>query len=326
MVLYNFTNNSHTYAIVATDKVLVEYNSGDASNFVAVDQSNASTMDGTLSYSEYLTVGGTTTPYSQTTDNNHQHMAGDSTSTDYIRLGEKVVNSSSVLFGKVLGEVDVYGGRSNTSVTGTVYVRIRDSSDNIKFEFPSQNVTAFAQTGSIGATPVAFVDNTNTYALAVGDRVLVEYNAGSSSNYFRVAEDNTGPIDGSNTIQTWYHSSWSDQSGRDWMAVMKTVSGAGVYSTNTAKDLEGNMWSGTTGGGGGTGGGITSTKIYSVDTVNAPNHLDSNSSDYQRVGEQAATSDSMLIGQIITQVDAWLSKGNSPTGTITITSSYFIHA
>jgi len=316
MKLYTFLNSSNAYSIVLGDKVLVEFSGGNSSNYVAVDESAASTVDGTASYSEYYSTGASTTPYSQTTDNNHQHMAGTSTSTDYIRFGEKVVNSTSVLFGKVLGEVDVYGARANTSTSGTVYCRIRDSSDNIKFEFPSHPVTDWCQSGSICASPVAFIDNTNTYALAVGDRVLVEYNV-NSSNYFRVAEDNTGPIDGGNTIETWYHSSWSDQSGRDAMMVMKTVSGAGTYTTNTAKDMEGNMWIGSTGGGGGGGGAITSTKIYSVASTNTPNHLDSNTGDYQRAGVLVNTSDSILFGQVITQVDAWLSINGSPTGTIT---------
>ncbi len=222
------------------------------------------------------------------------------------------------MFGKVLGQVDMYGARATTSTTGTCYVRIRDSSDNIKFEFPSHSITEFCQSGSICATPVSFIDNTNTYALAVGDRVLFEFSGGSSTNYFRGADDNgTNHIDTTNTVKTFYDGSYTEETTNDNMMVMKTVTGAGVYSTNTAKDLEGNMWSGTSGGGGGTGGTITSTKIYSVDTVHTPNHLDSNTGDYQRAGVIVNTSDSILFGQIITQVDAWLDKDGAPTGTVT---------
>jgi hypothetical protein len=317
MKLYTFTNTGNAYTIVATDKVLVEFGAGNSTNYVAVDESAASTMDGVLSYSEYFSTGSSTTPYSQTTDTNHQHMAGDSTSTDYKRLGEKVVNSSSVLFGKIIGQVDVYGARSNTSVTGTVSCNIRKGSDDsIAFAFPTHNVTDWCQSGSICASPVSFIDNSNTYALAVGDRVSVEYSGGTSSNYFRVAETNTDTIDGGNTIEFFYHTSYSDQSGRDWMAVIKTTSGAGVYTTNTAKDLEGNMWSGQAGGGGGGGG--AASEIYSVVNNGTAQFLDSDASNWQRVGVLANNASSILVGQIITQVDAYLGKFGTPTGNATV--------
>jgi hypothetical protein len=315
MTLYSFVNTGNAYTIVLNDKVLVEYNSGDVSNNVIVDKSNASTVDGIASAYVSFAVGGTTTPYSQTTDGASIHMYSGSK----VRVGEKVVNTTSVIYNKILGQVDVYGARATTSVTGSCYVRIRKGTDDtVAFEFPVHDITEFCQTGSICPTPISFVDNTNTYALQVGDKVLFEFGGGSSTNYFRAADDNgTAPVDGTNTTKVFYTTSYTEETGNDTMMVMKAASGAGTYTMDTAKDLEGNMWSGNTGGGGGTGGGVTSTKVYSVDSTHTPAILDSDTADFQRAGVVVNTSDSILFGQKITQVDAWLDKDGSPTGTVT---------
>jgi len=319
MKLYVFRNAADTYTMVLGDKVLVEYAGGNSSNYVAVDESTSDSIDTTASYSEYYAAGAATTVYSQLTDNNHQHIDGHNSGSDWIRYGVQVVDSSSILIGQVIGEVDVYGARSSSSVTGTAYVRIRKGTDDsVAFDFGGKDVAAWCQSGSICSNPVAFINNTNTYALQAGDKILFEYSGGNSSNYMRVAEDNTNPIDGDHTNAVHYvGGSYNIQNPhRDAMMVMKTVGGVGTYTTNTARDLEGNMWSGQTGGGGGGGGPVTSTQIYSVGTTNTPNHLDSDSGDYQRAGVLINTSDSILMGQIITQVDAWLSTGGSPTGNV----------
>lgn len=205
------------------------------------------------------------------TSNNPQHL--DNSSSDYQRYGEEVVDSSSKLLGKIIGQVDVWLAKVNDSVSGTVYCRIRDSNDTIQCEIGHLDCSTIAQASEFPNNPTTFgPNNNNSYALQVGDKVLVEYTSGSSSSYIRVGEDNNAPYDsGTHSYAIYYQNGKYGRNtpSRDFAANFWDVVGGappppptppppgpappappppppppavGTYTYNLARDLAGNFW------------------------------------------------------------------------------------
>ena len=225
------------------DKILVEYNGGDSSNYCRVDETNDNQVDGTDTIAiRYKTSGGYSTYSSHEwcgnlwvgtgstgtggtggggaglikayevskTTNNPAHVGS---SDIQIRTSERIVNTSSQLYNKVIKQVDLYLSRVG-SPSGTASVVIRDTNDNIRVTMGTINVTTIVQSSN-DMTLYSFGNTGSTYALQAGDRISFEYDSGSSSDYIRCANDSSDPFDGSNTTKSNYANNWNNISGSD---------------------------------------------------------------------------------------------------------------
>lgn len=325
--LHLLRNEANQYKLQVGDKILCEYSGGSAANYIKVDEmADNGFFDGSLtpstayttSYTQTATKcpagqlwsgfvftggvpqgaavssGGPLVPgppdtiiYDVATTNTPNNMY----SGNIIRSGEKIATSSSLLYNQKITQVGIYL-KKNGSATGTAYMRLRKGSDDsIACEFGSIDVSTLTTT----MTLCTFTNTSNSYTTVVGDRLLIEYSAGDSTNRL-AADEATVAYDGTNSISCRYISSYDDgHTGND--SCMR------VWISSTM-----------TGGGGTTPG--PDTIVYQQSLQNSSISLDS--ADYKRYGELVNSASSILIGAVITQVDVFLKKTGSPTGNMSV--------
>jgi hypothetical protein len=303
--------------------------------------------------------------YSDSQTDQHAHLSA--SSSDWQRVGEVANKSGSILIGKVIGQVDVYLARSSTSTSGTIYCRIRKgSNDAIAAEIGHLDVSTIAQSGDLPTTPKTFgPNNANTYAMVLGDKISIEYNGGSSSNYIRIGCDGDDHVDSSNSCRFNYDGNYDtvtgdDLSGNFWTAVPALAPppppgptppgppppapppAPGGWTANTLKDLAGNMWSVASGstpppptpppGTPPPPPPTVFSKIYDVTNHGDHNGAFMNRSGkagdglaYTRVGEMINSTTSQLVGKVLKEVDFDISKTGSPQGFVMVTIREGIH-
>ena len=152
--------------------------------------------------------------YTAAGSNSYGPMSSTGASADFTGIGEKLTTSSS-LIGSAIKRVAVILKKSgNTS--GTIFVRIRNSSGTIVKEF-----------GTIDAAALTTADQTFTltastaYILKANDVVLVEwYGTGSLADIVNVKRSGADVFDGSNT----------------YYVTRKT---SGSYTNTTSRDMAG---------------------------------------------------------------------------------------
>lgn len=110
--------------------------------------------------------------------------------------GEYVVNTSSVLYNKIIKKVIVNLSKTG-SPSGNANIKIYNASGGLVRTMGS------IPTSSITTSVVSYTitDDTNTVALVVGYSIMVEYQAGDASNCINVQFNQNGnPVDGGNSV------------------------------------------------------------------------------------------------------------------------------
>jgi hypothetical protein len=311
----NFLNIANTYSLAINDKILIEYSGGDATNYLQMDSNNTNPFDGVHSdlisfdpdtaYAKvsgsdaamawWMTGLGQVTPsaefYSVEGTNSPQLLYSGSQT----RFGEIAIAGSAII-GKIIGEVDLFVGRSDTSTTGNLVVNIRKGSDDsIAATIGQADVSTFSTTG---LQQVNFVNNANTYAIVAGDRIVAEYSGGSSSHFVKV-DEGVG-FDTTKSYSTYFSS-----------VILPPAPPAppppappGPPPPPPPPPVGGQ-----------------NHEVYSQASTNNPISMYSGSS-AERAGE-ILQSGSMLIGKVLTQVQIWLRRNSSSaTGTATCTIRY----
>lgn len=158
----------------------------------------------------------------------HSGNTTDIYSGSVTRVAEKVVNTSSALYNKLVTSCKVRLHKSG-SPTGTAYLRVWNSAGTQVAEIGSVNVTSLSTTAY---TWVNFGGGT-PYTLASGDRIGIEYTGGDASNKIILAHSQSNPYDSTNSIFSSYSGSWSDQT--TWDACIITFNGliTNLFDNNT---------------------------------------------------------------------------------------------
>ncbi|MGI0020449.1 MAG: galactose oxidase-like domain-containing protein [Nitrososphaera sp.] len=166
---------------------------------------------------EVTTSGNFVNIYSVAGSNSYGTMSSTGASSDTTGIGEKMISSSS-LIGSAIKRVSVILKKSGTT-TGTIFVRIRNSSGAIAKEI-----------GTIDASALTAVDQTfvvtasSAYILQANDAVLVEwYGTGSLSDVVSVKRS---AVDAFNGTSTYY--------------VARKTSGS--YTNSTSRDMAGDWY------------------------------------------------------------------------------------
>ncbi len=124
------------------------------------------------------------------------------------RCGIKL-EAGSVLIGSTLYAVEFWLDK-NASPTGTATAVVRDSGDSIVFTLGTLDVS------TLGSPAWVDFENLTGYTLQSGDRILLEYSGGDSTNRVDfMYEQLSNPYDGTNTVLTSYAGSYTDNSGMD---------------------------------------------------------------------------------------------------------------
>jgi hypothetical protein len=245
---YTFENLTSNYVWQNGDKLCVEYsgNTTDTTNEVNVFRNSLDPYDGNASCAIKFDVGGPppdsysaadtsrdyawelseiTTPPDEPVapppvvtfkelynvpPNGNAHL-----NDTLFRYGELVKTTTSLLINRKIAYVEVYLSKT-ASPTGNVSVVIRKGSDDtIAHTFGTKDVTTLTTT----LTKYKFDTNINTtYIMALGDRIMVEYTSGSSTNIVNVGRNVLlpgGPFDGVNSIRIQYASGAYDGGSDD---------------------------------------------------------------------------------------------------------------
>lgn len=213
------------YTVQEGDYVGIYYNKGDASNYISVkvDTDASDPFDGSNSvYAERthrlltnstrdvtMSLTKTGNPYEDT-------IATFSTALNDVNKSsaERITSTATDLIGEKVNEITVRLKKTG-SPTGTVYIGVLDSSNNITTQFG----TIDASTVSTSATDYTFtLSGPTTYTIASGDRIGVKYTSGTSSNYIEVYRDqdgNAAPF-GTDAYREYYTTSWQVFNGNDY--------------------------------------------------------------------------------------------------------------
>jgi hypothetical protein len=146
-----------------------------------------------------------------------EHNLADADVSDSIkRLGQRAANINSSLVGKVPSKFDVKLRKVGTpGASPTVNATIRTSSNVLKYTSPTA-VDPSSLTTSLATTTFDF--STNTYALQTGDKICVEYEGTSDSNYVRAGvrdNNDASEADGTNSTLTYFDGDWHNSASRD---------------------------------------------------------------------------------------------------------------
>jgi len=215
------------------------------------------------------------------------------------RAGQKVINTSSLLYNKILAEamfnLRIVGFPTIAGVPAPITCTIRrgvDDSIVATYGTINANVLSSAYQSVSFKTP-----SLSNYTLAVGDIVTLEFTGGDINNYVQVQTDTTSLYDGANGN------------------AMDVVNG--VAATLTGTDIAGGFWStGQTG--------VQPTQIYNVSGI-PPGSGGATVGGYPiynggptKVAEIPVNGASLLIGKTIYEIDVWLMKNGNPTGNVSV--------
>ena len=128
------------------------------------------------------------------------------------RIGE-VCHAASGQNGKTVNKVSVYMNKAQ-SPTGTAYIRIYDSANNIVLDIGNIDVSTLTTTKTLYVFgPVA-----NPRTIATDDRVVIEYAGGDASNYVTVYALVNGYDASNSEFTSWNGSVWTEIT-YDWASI-----------------------------------------------------------------------------------------------------------
>lgn len=155
----------------------------------------------------------------------------DSLQNDNFRCAIYLYTSSSVLIGEIPCEITWFLEKDGSPPSEPITCHIRRGTDDAiveTFDWESGTLTADLLTTSMAA--YKFVNDEASYILQQGDMITVEWTGGESGSGDRVevAENETGPFNGTNTCERRFNSggtppdSWgSPDTTQDYAAIIK---------------------------------------------------------------------------------------------------------
>ena len=147
-----------------------------------------------------------------TTENDNGVNEQVMSSANFEFIGEKVVNTSSALYGLTVNKIGFMMKKREGSPTGTATACVMDSSANILYTFGTVDVSTLPTT----YTWTYFTNTASTYTLTNGNYIGIKYNGGDVSNRIGVYWDNGANYDGTNSVGAEEASgSWDDRSTQD---------------------------------------------------------------------------------------------------------------
>lgn len=163
-------------------------------------------------------AGGLAKFYTLTADEtNDKELSNSSTWDNRTRVAQKVVNASSIIYGKKPLQLDVYLKKAGTpGASPVVNAKIWNSSNAVVYTSsttfdPSTFATTFAKK--------SFDFSTNTHTMVAGDKIGIEYTGTSDVNYILIQMDFSATYDSGNSIISQYEGgAWEDKSTRDLAA------------------------------------------------------------------------------------------------------------
>lgn len=147
-----------------------------------------------------------------TTENDNGVNEQVMSSANFEFIGEKVVNSSSALYGLTVNKIGFMMKKREGSPTGTATACVMDSSANILYTFGTVDVSTLPST----YTWTYFTNTLSTYTLTTGNYIGIKYSGGDSSNRIGIYWDNAGSYDGTDSQGSEESGgAWNDRSGQD---------------------------------------------------------------------------------------------------------------
>ena len=147
-----------------------------------------------------------------TTENDNGVNEQVMSSVNFEFIGEKVVNSSSALYGLTVNKIGFMMNKFQGSPTGTATACVMDSSANILYTFGTVDVSTLPST----YTWTYFTNTSSTYTLTNGNYIGIKYSGGDASNRIGIYWDNAGSYDGTDSQGSEESGgAWNDRSGQD---------------------------------------------------------------------------------------------------------------
>jgi hypothetical protein len=129
------------------------------------------------------------------------------------RVGNRAINSNSVMIGKIIKQVDVYLRKQGSpGASPTVDCKIFDNGGTLKYTStthfdPSSFTTSYVFK--------AFDCTTNTYAMQTGDRVVIEYTGSSAVDFVEIPVFSSNPQT-NEQLSVYGGGEWRDPADRDF--------------------------------------------------------------------------------------------------------------
>ena len=148
-----------------------------------------------------------------TTENDNGVNEQVMSSANFEFIGEKVVNTSSALYGLDVNKIGFMMKKREGSPTGTATACVMDGNADILYTFGTVDVSTLPST----YTWTYFTNTVSTYTLTNGNYIGIKYSGGDASNRIGVYWDNGANYDGTNSIGSEESGgAWNDRSTQDF--------------------------------------------------------------------------------------------------------------
>jgi hypothetical protein len=222
----DFINTLHNITLNLDDTISIEYELGDASNYVAVNvNKNQFETTNTILFESLTSSINTANPVNDRDLAGILYIGGETDGTARPRVGLIVNNSNSSLWGRAITKIRLWLKREGSTFGGgdTISVKIMRGSDKVVVStLGTQNILAITTDG-VGVA-YDFTNIGNSYVMTNGDMIVVENLFGNASNYVWVKRSAAEAIDSTSTCLV------------DWNSI--------AYNLNTSQDLNAVAWIG----------------------------------------------------------------------------------
>lgn len=152
----------------------------------------------------------------------------------YLRYGQIADQSDSVFIGEKIGRIEIFIAEEDKPRGGTgngVHCRIRrGTNDSIAVDFGTAREEDIHDAGSL----FKFQKLDNTYAMAINDKILFEYDGGGSSDYVKIFRKSGQPDTGSKTVHRNNNQDPGEYSTSARDLCMKVFAVAGTLNSDTS--------------------------------------------------------------------------------------------
>lgn len=192
-----FTKSTNTYLLAENDRIAFSYSGADGSNYVEINV-NQNIKDG-LNTIMYDVNGPETYELAVEDLAGKIYTGGEPDQNSRVRVVQSIEHQNSIIRTKKITKVIAHLIRANTSTTGTVYCSLYRGSDNQLIKTLGEYSVGLLSTDPANPTAVTF-DDANNYPMAVGDKIAIEFNGGTSTNRVGVLVRQLSPnYDGTNS-------------------------------------------------------------------------------------------------------------------------------
>jgi hypothetical protein len=220
----DFIKTTHNITLNTDDTISIEYDLGDASNYVQV-RVNKNQFEGvnTILFESLASSIDTATPVNDRDLAAVIYTGGETDVNARPRVGIICNNSDSSLWGRAITKIRLWLKREGSTFGAEDEISVKVVRGSDKATVATLGTKVILDLDPAVGTAYDFENTGNSYVMANGDMIVVENLFGNASNYVWVKRSATDVIDGTGScLVDWNGSAYNIDTGKDINAIAWT--------------------------------------------------------------------------------------------------------